>query len=168
MLSAAPGMENAFIQPEIENQILELQHTLRKLCRLYLDGCNSIYSIAFYRISPPEISNLGQNETLQGGIRAFMAEVLGGPMGGFLILDESKTDIIQGIGAIPPTQENLMNLFTTPMLEVLQSLQASIYSLTDEAEEMYDDLLNPIVMPISMAAVCIRDYWFILMSIWSD
>lgn len=89
-------------------------------------------------------------------------------MGGFVILDESKADLIRSIGAIPQTQEDLMQVFAAPMLDVLQTLQASVYPLTDEGELLYDDLLEPVVMSISTAAVRIDEQWFILMAEWSD
>ena len=143
----APGMENAYIHPELEIKIDALQFTLIQLCHDYLDGCNSVYSIYFYRISKPKSSSIELRVPLQEAIHGFMSEVLSGPL---------------------QTKKDLMQIFTMPMLEVLQALQATIYPLTDEGMLLYDELLKPSVMSISAVAVCINDFWFILMAEWSD
>ena len=163
-----PGMENVFIKSEIADKINGLGDTLEQLCGDYLDGCDSVYSIYFYAVSPPGASSLERSVPLREGIQGFVSGVLGGPMSGFVILDESKADVIRSIGAIPQTQEDLMQVFAAPMLDVLQTLQASVYPLTDEGELLYDDLLEPVVMSISTAAVRIEEHWFILMAEWSD
>ena len=164
----APGMENAFIDPEIAYKINGLEKTLMQLCVKYLNGCDSVYSILFYRISQPKSSCIEQSVPLQGAIQGFMSEVLSGPMATSLILDNSKSNILRNIGAIPYTEKNLMQVFTEPMFEELQALQATIYPLTDEGMALYDDLLDPIIMPISAVAVCLNDSWFSLMAEWSD
>jgi hypothetical protein len=162
-------MDHQLSNQTIMETIDALELNLTRLCQKYLDGCNSGYSIDFYKISPPDPLDLDKRfDDLQDGLRQFLTGVFGGPMGGFVILDKSKADLINSIGAIPSTQENLMNVFMTPMLEALQPLQPSFYTLSDEGEQKYDKLLKPVIMSISVAAICIQDMWFIMMATWSD
>ena len=152
----------------ITETINALECNLDQLCNKYLDGCNSVYSIEFYEISQPDPLDLDKRfDDLQDGLRQFLTGVFSGPMGGFVILDKSKADLIRSIGAIPSAKENLMNIFMTPMLEALQPLQPSFFTLSDEGEQKYDKLFNPI-MSLSFAAICIQDAWFIMMAAWSD
>ena len=161
----APGMENVFVPSEIADRINRLEDTLQDLCDLYLDGCNSVYSIYFYKISPPEPSSLQRSFTLQEGIQAFMSDVVGG---GYLVPEETQAARIRSVGANPPTREDIIKAFSVQIVEVLQPLQSSVFSLTNEDYQMYEDLLKPSTMSVGKIALCIKNYWFILMGEWSD
>ncbi len=170
-MEQSSGMENTFKNKEIESKIEDLAGTLCQLCYRHLNGCNSVYMITFYRIDPPESSSLAQCVTLQEGTRHFISKVLGGPWQDWSTVSGSDPDvvnIIDSIGAIPPTEEDLMQVFLTPMLEVLEPLQASFYFLTYDAEVFYEELLKPVIESLCTVAVCIDEQWFIMMGEWSD
>ena len=162
-------MDQPLSIPEVTQQLNALESKLHRLCRAYLDGCDSVYYIGFREISPPDPSDLTERiDDLETGLRQFLSGVIAGPMGGFVILEESKADVIRSIGAIPPTQADLKELFLKPMLETLQPLQPVFHVVSDEGELKYDELLKPVIMSVSYAALCIRDTWYILMAEWSD
>ena len=150
-------------------RLTALESKLWQLCKTHLNGCDSVYDIRIYDISPPDPADLWDRiDDLEAGLRQFLSGVIAGPMGGFVILEESRADAINRIGAIPPTQENLTELFLKPMRETLSPLQPAFYTLSEEGELKYDELLNPVIMSVSYAALCIRDAWYILMGEWSD
>ena len=112
----------------------------------------------------PETKIPAQSVTLKEGIQDFVSKM----MNDWAIVNNNMSNYIRNIGVVPPTQEDLIRIFTTPILEMLQSLQASFYLLTDDGEIFYDDLLKPSVESICTAAIRINDFWFILMAEWSD
>jgi hypothetical protein len=84
--------------PEVTQQLNALESKLHRLCRAYLDGCDSVYYIGFREISPPDPSDLTERiDDLETGLRQFLSGVIAGPMGGFVILEESKADVIRSI-----------------------------------------------------------------------
>lgn len=156
-------------QAELDALLGGLSQRLNWLCCEHLNGLNSVYTIGFHRIAPPKPADLErQYDDLTDGLRQFLSDMFAGPSAGFVVLDQSAADVIHGMGAIPPTNEDLMALFLAPMLETLRPLQPSLYALTLRGERKYDWLLKPIVMSISVMAVRIDDTWYILMAIWSD
>ena len=162
------GMEHLPVPPDIADCVNDLQDRLNRLCTQHLDGCNSVYSVGFYRVAQPEFSSFQRSLSLQEGIRDFFQEFLSGPMGGFVLVDDNKGDILSSIGAIPPTDLDLMGVFSAPVLDALSPLRPSVFSLTDEAQLMFEERLHPIAMSISQLALSIRGCWFIMMGAWSD
>ena len=51
-------MDQPLSIPEVTQQLNALESKLHRLCRAYLDGCDSVYYIGFREISPPDPSDL--------------------------------------------------------------------------------------------------------------
>ena len=159
------------------NQISKLEETLVEMTGRYLDGPDSTYSIYFRTIDPPDPSDLeGRFDDLETGVRTFLQEALElkciAPFGRVILSDEE--DLISLVpypfvstGAVSLTMQDLIRLFSEPILRTLLPLQPTAYALSQTGQSKYETLLNPFIC-IGMIVILLEDTWCMLVGEWSD
>ena len=145
-------MDRPTTEQEFRKIISDLNHTLNEQAGKYLCGPDSVFSIRFQEIEPPDPVDIeGPSGSLYHLLDPFLRGIL----------------TVREYGHLPSDAYRLTRTFSDPVLEALQRFHPHVYDLTRSGIEKYRSLLN-IRICLGIIILKVGNRWLLLFGEWYD